>query len=326
MKPYVNRGSRGVGATVVISSKVREGREAEYRQWQQKISETMRSFAGFQGLEVCPPISGEQRAWSVVFRFSSTGELTGWLDSEIRRRLLGEVRPLLEEPSALEVLPGEPPAREAVTAVISHNVRPGRERDFRRWQDKARKAQEKFPGFLGFEAFEPVPGVQEHWVVMFRYDTRERLDAWLESDARKKLLDEGREYFDYDVRTIASPFSGWFRFSGGAAQEQPPSWKQAMSVLLSLYPTVMILNLTVGRAFEAVLLPGYLAMFISNALSVALLTWVMMPFVNRIFASWLVPSGGSSLVTNMTGVFVMVLCFALFIAAFGLIDGWTGAP
>lgn len=307
---------------MVISSKVREGREVDYRRWQHKINDTARSFAGFEGSDVYPPISGEQDAWVVVFRFSSTGELTGWLDSETRRRLLDEVRPLLQEPPRLEVLAGEPAAREAVTAVISHNVRPGRERDFQRWQDKVRKAQERFPGFLGFEAFEPVPGVQPNWVVMFRYDTREHLDDWLESGTRERLLAEGRDYFaDFDVRTVNSAFSGWFRFNEGTALETPPNWKQAMSVLLSLYPTVMILNLTVGRAFEAVRLPGYFAMFISNVFSVAILTWLMMPLVNRIFASWLSPGGGGSIFTNIAGALVMVVCMALFIAVFGLIAG-----
>ncbi|RVX46851.1 hypothetical protein EDD27_9763 [Nonomuraea polychroma] len=322
VKSYVRGGPGGGAATVVISLKVREDREADYRRWQQKINDTVRSYPGFEGSDVYPPISGEQHAWVVVFRFSSTGELTGWLDSETRRRLLDEVGPLLEEPPGLEVLAGEPPAREAVTAVISHKVRPGRERDFQRWQDKVRKAQEKFPGFLGFEAFEPVPGVQENWVVMFRYDTREHLDDWLESDTRGKLLDEGRDYFaDFDVRTVKSAFSGWFRFNGETAQEPPPNWKQAMSVVLSLYPTVMILNLTVGRAFEAMRLPGYFAMFISNVFSVSILTWLMMPLVNRVFASWLSPSGGGSAFTNIAGALVMVVCMALCIAVFGLITG-----
>jgi antibiotic biosynthesis monooxygenase (ABM) superfamily enzyme len=307
---------------VVISSKVREGIEADYRRWQRKINDAMRSFPGFLGLEVYPPIPGEQQAWVVVFRFSSTGALTGWLDSETRRRLLDEVRPLLEEPPELEVLAGEPPAGEAVTAMISHDVRRGRERDFQRWQGKVGKAQEKFPGFLGVEAFEPVPGVQEHWVVMLRYDSRAHLDDWLESDTRKKLLDEGRDYFaDFDVRTVKSAFSGWFRFNGGTAQEPPPNWKQAVSVVLGLYPTVMILNLTVGRGFAALRLPGYLAMFISNVLSVSILTWLMMPLVNRIFASWLSPSGGGSTFTNIAGALAMVLCMALLIAVFGLITG-----
>lgn len=81
---------------------------------------------------------------------------------------------------------------------------------------------------------------------MFRYDSREHLDEWLESEARVKLLEEGKDYFAaYDVRKIRSAFGAWFRFDREAAGGIPPNWKQAMTVLLALYPTVMVLNLTV---------------------------------------------------------------------------------
>ncbi|MER6945319.1 antibiotic biosynthesis monooxygenase [Nonomuraea sp. NPDC000554] len=238
----------------------------------------------------------------------------------MRRALLEEVRPLLEEPSALEVLAGRTPGSEAVTAVISHNVRPGRERDYTRWQERVRRAEERFPGFLGFEAFAPVPGVQPHWVVMTRFDTREHLEDWFASDTRRKLLDEGRDcVLDYDVRTVKSAFGGWFRFGGGAGQGAPPNWKQAMCVLLALYPTVMVLNLTVGRVLTGAHLPLYLVLFISNVLSVTMLTWVLMPLVNRAFAAWLRPGVPRSFLANAAGAFVILLCFALSIAVFGVI-------
>ena len=100
---------------------------------------------------------------------------------------------------------------------------------------------------MGLELFDPVPGVQDKWVAVFRYDSREHLDEWLESETRAKLLEEGKRYFaGYDVRKISSAFSGWFRFNGEAEAGVPPNWKQAMTVLLALYPTVMVLNLTVG--------------------------------------------------------------------------------
>lgn len=309
-------------ATVVIYSKVREGHEEDFRRWQRKTNDTMRSFAGFEGVEDYPPIPGEQASWVAVFRFSSVEQLTRWLNSESRRALLDEVHPLLEGPPALEVLAGEQTRdREAVTAVISHNVRPDHERDYARWQDRMRKAQERFPGFQGFEAFEPVPGVQERWVVVVRFDTREHLDDWLESDARRKLLDEGRAYLvDHDVRTVKSAFSGWFRFSGEAAQGLPPNWKQAMSVLLALYPTVMALNLTVGQVLKAAQVPAHLALFVGNVLSVAALTWLLMPLVNRAFARWLQPKGAVPFRTNVVGTLMVLLGFALSVAVFGLIS------
>ncbi|NUW33238.1 antibiotic biosynthesis monooxygenase [Nonomuraea sp. SMC257] len=281
------------------------------------MTEAMHGFAGFEGADVYPPIPGEQGSWVVVCRFSSAGRLTGWLDSEVRARLLEEVRPLLEEPSALEVLAGRGPAGDVVTAVISHQVRPGREREFARWQEAMRKAQERFPGFLGVETFEPVPGIQEHWVVLLRYDSREHLDGWMDSAERGELLREGRGcVLDFDVRTVRSSFDGWFRSADGPGQA-PPDWKQAMSVLLALYPTVMILNLTVGRVLGALGWPLYLALFVGNVASVATLTWVLMPLVNRALAWWLRP--GASARAGAGGALVLVAGYAACVAVFGLI-------
>ncbi|MEU7829583.1 antibiotic biosynthesis monooxygenase [Nonomuraea sp. NPDC049129] len=322
MKPGGGHSPDGQGATVVISSTVRQGRDNDYERWQEKTTEIARGFPGFEGTELYPPIAGEQNSWVVVFRFSSIGQLTAWLDSEVRRKLLDEVRPMLEEPASQEVLAGGTAVREAVTAVISHNVRPGREADFARWQEKVRKAQERFAGFMGTEEFEPVSGVQDRWVVLLRYDTREHLDEWLGSDSRAKLLEEGRDYFvDYDVRKVQSAFSGWFQFGREAGDGAPPSWKQAMTVLLVLYPTVMILNLTAVRGFAMAHLPGYLAMFLSNVLSVTVLTWLAMPLVNRVFAGWLVPGRTTSARANVVGVVVIALCYAVSIAVFGVIGG-----
>ena len=91
-----------------------------------------------------------------------------------------------------------------------------------------------------------------------------------------------------------------------------------MSVLLGLYPTVMILDLTASRLLVAAHLPGYLALFISNVLSVILLTWAVMPVLNKALAFWLLPSGPNPARTNVIGAALVVLCYVVLIAIFGL--------
>lgn len=319
MNARASQGSEGTGATVVTSQKVRPGRTEEYQRWQERTDRAVRDFEGFEGTEQYPPDSEEENEWVVVFRFSRIDQLTMWLRSSVRRKLLDEGSALFEEPPTQEVLSGGAPVREAVTAVISHEVRPGREADFARWQQKILRAQQKCPGFMGSELFEPVAGIQDNWVVVFRFDTRQHLDEWLGSDARGKLLDEGREYFStYDVRKITSPFSGWFRFGEGEQEGVPPNWKQAMSVVLALYPTVMILNLTVGRGLDSLGTPGYLALFIGNVLSVSALTWLMMPLVNRVLAFWLLPGRARTVGVHVAGAALVAACYALLIVVFGL--------
>lgn len=310
---------------MVLSQKVRRGREGDYRRWQDRMTELARGFAGFGGTEVYPPAEGVEGEWVVIFRFERVDQLTAWLNSPERERMLEEGRPLFEGPPVQEVLAGEPPEQNAVTAVISHRVTPGREAQFVRWQAKLQKAQEKLPGYVGSELFRPVPGVQENWVSLLRFDTREHLENWLTSEARRKLLDEGRgAYASYDVRRIGSAFGGWFRFgrdTGGAGV--PPNWKQAMSVLLGLYPTVMVLGLTVGRVLQAAGVADYLALFVSNVLSVSILTWVVMPLINRVLGFWLVPRGAAPARTHVLGALAVALGYAALLALFG----WTaGRP
>ncbi|GAA2265864.1 antibiotic biosynthesis monooxygenase [Kitasatospora cystarginea] len=306
---------------MVLSQKVRKGCEVDYQHWQDRMTALARGFEGFGGTEVYPPGESAEGEWVVVFRFGRLDQLTAWLDSPERRRMLEEGRPLFEGPLTQEVLAGEPPAQEAVTAVISHRVTPGREPQFVHWQAKLQKVQEKSPGYMGGELFRPVPGVQENWVSVVRFDTQEHLENWLTSAARRRLLDEGRDaYASFDVRQIASAFSGWFHFGRTTATiDIPPNWKQAMCVVLGLYPTVMVLNLTVGRALQAANVPGYLALFISNVLSVSILTWAVMPLINRILRFWLVPGPTAPGRTHLLGVLAVAFGYAALLALFG----WT---
>ncbi|WP_432093522.1 antibiotic biosynthesis monooxygenase [Streptomyces sp. bgisy100] len=317
-----SRNLSGNSATVVTSQRVRDGHDDAYQSWQERMNRAVRHFEGFEGTELYPPANGDENEWVVVFRFSSIEQLTAWLESGARQQLLDEGRPLFDGPATQEVLAGGTPAapdREAVTAVISHDVRPGREQDFERWQSKILKAQEQQPGFMGSELFRPLQGIQDHWVVAFRFDTREHLDAWLDSEVREELLKEGRNYFSsYDVRKIGSAFSGWFRFGDGGDEGVPANWKQAMAVVLALYPTVTVLNLAVNDELGDAGVPGYLNLFIGNLLSVSVLTWLLMPLVNRGLAFWLQPSRAKSARTHILGALVVIVCWGILLTIFGL--------
>jgi antibiotic biosynthesis monooxygenase (ABM) superfamily enzyme len=246
----------------------------------------------------------------VILRFSTVEKLSIWAQSEERRKLLNEGRAYFDSPPTLEVLVGKPKPRDVLTSVASHEVLPGKEQDFKQWQDKLTKAQEKFPGFMGGELFQPVEGVQENWVSLFRYDTAVHLAEWLESDTRAELLREGSRYMrSFDLHTVNSPFSGWFGFGGGQSATIP-SWKQAMAVLLALFPIVVVL----AYLLRILRLSGSLFIFVGLALSTVILTWVLIPLVNRALGFWLVPHEKHPARTDLVGAGVVVLCYAVLVA------------
>jgi uncharacterized protein len=271
-------------ATVVITQRVRPGCAAEFRHWQDRINLAVASFAGFLGAEVMPPEEGDE--WTVVYRFDSTLNLETWLDSPVRGSLLEEGAHLFADPPDQEVLVSD--REETVAAVVSHRVRREDESDFLAWQERITAAERRFPGFRGSEVFRPVPGVQADWAIVYRFDTPEHLNAWLRSDERRKLLDEGQKFREFELRRISNPFGNWFSFSDDPAAPPAPSWKSALAVLVGLYPTVVLLTLGLAELWGDADL--WASLLVGNILSTILLTWLVMPLVTRGLRFWLAPS------------------------------------
>lgn len=306
-----------ISATVVVAQHVRSGWEQEYLRWQAGVNQQCQTFPGFEAAEVVPPISGIQDDFVVVYRFDTAAHLDAWLRSEVRRSLLLRGESLFVGAAKQHVVAGVRPATHIAGMVVSTRVKPGREREYREWQNMIDTEAGHFPGFLGNEVFAPVPGVQEEWVVVVRFDSVEHLQDWLSSNARKRLLEQAAHLWDEArVESFGSGFPAWFT-AGAAGQggpTVPPNWKQAMSVLLVLYPTVMLLNLFLSPLLAG--LPPALSMFFGNVASVALLTWLLMSMVNRVFGFWLIPSPSRSGLVEAIGVGAMLLGYALAVIIF----------
>ncbi len=68
-----------------------------------------------------------------------------------------------------------------------------------------------------------------------------------------------------------------------------------MLILLVLYPTVMLLSRFMGPVLDgAGAPPPWLAMWLSQVVSVAVLQWALMPWVGRWFRRWLDPIDGGA--------------------------------
>ncbi len=85
--------------TVVVTWRVRQGREAEFEAWRREISAAALKFPGHLGIDVIVPgtTPGE---YVVIFRFDTYAHLRAWQESDVRRDLLKKAEPFREqEPS-----------------------------------------------------------------------------------------------------------------------------------------------------------------------------------------------------------------------------------
>ena len=172
----------GGPVTIVTQTRVRDGMAEAFARWQSTISAAVAAFPGFVDQSVMPPRPPVQVDWAILQRFASAEAASAWLRSDERIRLLDRALPMLVGPDDVHVVrDNEAGVRPApVSAVISTRVKPGQEAGYRAWEQRIAAAQAKFAGFQGYRFEPPIPGVQDDWLAVLRFDTDPDLQAWLE--------------------------------------------------------------------------------------------------------------------------------------------------
>ena len=156
----------------------------------------------------------------------------------------------------------------------------------------------------------------DEWVDVVRYDSLKDLEHWMESKERRDLLAELDSIVESRHAHRVTGLEGWFALNRpGQTATGPPSWKQALAVLFALYPTVMALTFLNPLWRNQ---PLSVQMLFGNILSVALLTWLVMPAVSRLLGFWL-SSTGKNWKTEASGIAIVAAGLALFVLAFRMI-------
>jgi antibiotic biosynthesis monooxygenase (ABM) superfamily enzyme len=252
--------------TVVVSRRARPGHEDELERWLLRLVELAAEAPGYVGAEVQRPIDQKSAEWIVIYRFETPSDLQTWLASAERLILVAEGDQLVDGEAREQVVVLQREI-DPVTAVISFRVDPDYRADYADLHARIGAAMSQAPGFVRSELFEPIEDVQEETVVVFTFDGRTDLDAWLESDERHEILEQMGPYV-IGARTVnvVDGFGGWFDVDPRRAPER---WKQAVVVLLALYPTVLLLTTLNERYVPEIPLP--LNILLSNIASVAIL-------------------------------------------------------
>jgi antibiotic biosynthesis monooxygenase (ABM) superfamily enzyme len=173
------------------------------------------------------------------------------------------------------------------SSVIVHRVPPEHVERFLAWQQGIIRAASTYPGYQATESYPPLDVSQHEWVIVLHFDNDEAQQRWLASPLRAEwLARRPPEIEDFRLKTLPTGFGPWFASMLDAPSARPlPAWKMMLTVLLGLYPTVMLLNIFVGPHFRTLGLAA--SMLIGNALSVVILQWVVMPVLQAVLGPWL---------------------------------------
>jgi uncharacterized protein len=313
-----SRAAKG-GVTIVTQTCVRPESAEAFARWQDETSAVVARFPGFIKQTVMPPSPPAQVDWVILQRFANSEAAVAWLNSDERQQRVAGLAPMLVGRDDIHIVSdgGAGVLPSPVSAVISTRIKPGQEAAYRAWEQRIAAAQAKAPGFQGYRFEPPVPGVQEDWLAILRFDSEANLQAWLDSPERKKLLREAEAFtVEFHARIARTGFEQWFPLSAPGASP-PAAWKQNMLVLLMLYPVVFLFGLFVQNPLLSgwAALPFAVALFIGNVVSVLLLNYLV-PWTSTRFAWWLEPAGPNRRWIEIGGTALVVALYALMVLVF----------
>lgn len=91
--------------TVVVTRRVKAGREKDYEAWLEALLEKAKALPGYIGTTIARP-SSASREYTSVFRFDSVAHLRAFESSDLRRRAMLEVTELVEADAVWNELTG----------------------------------------------------------------------------------------------------------------------------------------------------------------------------------------------------------------------------
>lgn len=311
------------GVTIVTQTRVRAGRDDEFSAWQKRINTVASELHGFIEQTAMPPNPPAQIDWVILQRFVSLEAATSWLNSKERLGMIEDALPMLVGQDDVHILKDDAVGvlPSPVSALIATKLKPGLEAEYRAWEQKVAAVQSKAEGFQGFKFEPPIPGVQDSWLTIVRFDSDTNLQAWMNSPERLALLKEAEPFTEeHHARIVRTGFDQWFNVAEGAPP--PAVWKMNMLVLMVLYPLVFIFGVLVQTPLLTNNgVPYWLALFVGQIFSVLVLNWLVARSARR-FGWWLSPQSPSVARINMIGAGVVIGIYAVCLLLFGVYSTW----
>ncbi len=293
--------------TGIVVRVPKPGTEAEFEAILKKITRASRERPGYLGSEVFPPVPGVQNAYVVLYRYDTAEHLRGWLQCEKRQNLLKEIAPHLQQPTVEHFLAHQHRPVGTASAVIAYRIKPDELENFAQWRKTMQETARGFEGYLGTEYYEGLHEDKPEHISVLRFASRPELDAWIHSPERATMLEKAKPFVEeegFHLRRVNSGFEAWFDTAAPGSLDPPSRWRQALLVLAVLGPLLILQKMYFFPLVEA--WPQSLAVYVGLAINLALMSWVLMPYVSPAMGFWLRPCKTAGWKTEVAGIAIIV--------------------
>jgi hypothetical protein len=170
-----------------------------------------------------------------------------------------------------------------ITVVIKRRIKSGFAQTYEALEKEISTDAAAQAGYLGSTFLRPEGGTDRDFVTIVRFDSYESMMRWEHSASGKVLIDRADAISETpaDIRRTAG-LSLWFT---PRHPTSPSRWKMVLLLTMSIFILAEIMTPLLNPALS--LLPQPLALLISLAIQVALLTYFVLPWLTALLAKWL---------------------------------------
>ena len=175
-----------------------------------------------------------------------------------------------------------------VTTVVRRRIRPGRIADYERWLHRLQTDAGSLDGYLGATSHPPSGADDRTYTTIFRFSSLAERDAFQRSDLNRRALAEVQDLVEGDP--LWDTYTGlelWFTPPPGTVAPRPIRWRMALVLGVVVYLLVLVFGAVAELLIGDVLTALRLAVVI--AVEIALMTYLILPFLTRRLASWIFP-------------------------------------
>lgn len=176
---------------------------------------------------------------------------------------------------------------EPVNALVTRAVKPGCMDDFESWVQGIRQVVRDFEGYLGTELIYPQDRDDPEVMVAIRFDDYSHLRAWMNSIEQKDGMDGNGmtgERMTPEMHVSDPALPRQVQPAGPAA---PALYKTQLITILGVYPMLLTFSTLLLHFFPG--LPRPISILTNVVLVVTAMTYFVMPWMTRLFHSWLYP-------------------------------------
>jgi antibiotic biosynthesis monooxygenase (ABM) superfamily enzyme len=164
---------------------------------------------------------------------------------------------------------------ETVTSIVHHHIKPDHMDDFNLWLKNIQIESQKFDGYIDTQLIDNCGNINER-ISIFRFRNQSLLDKWLNSEIhQRKLLDLSKLTTQKTTIKSYKSLEYWF-------DRTPESvFKMSLLTYIGLLPLVLIVP---PLLIKLIPMGDTMLASVSTAIIVLLMSYIVMPFVMKIYS------------------------------------------